>query len=399
MAFKAYKCPEEKANPNDPKNEKDGFTYMTYSKCPTFSDKHKSLMAKHIAAHWDKLKDLKTKKGYTLHNAVQTGCQTPHLGVGITAGDEESWDLFKDVMYPIISGWHKWDPEKNDHKSDLDASKIKMSEQQIEDFNKMVVSTRIRAARNVSGYSLPAGTDAKDRASVEKLLKEAFSGFEGDLKGQYYPLGEMKDEMKKALRSKGMLFQLPKPTNLLTHAGAARDWPNNRGIFLNNEDPEKVTALCWCNEEDHCRIISMANGGNVKAVFERFCAISQNLAKSAEANKTKLMLHPKLGYLGTCPSNLGTGLRGGVMIVLPELNKDPEFLEHLCSKFDLQPRGSAGEHSAAVGAKWDISNKQRIGFSEVQLVQKMVDGVSQVIAVEKKLAGGATLDSIKAEYK
>ena len=62
------------------------------------------------------------------------------------------------------------------------------------------------------------------------------------------------------------------------------------------------------------------------------------------------------------------------------------LLEKLCSKYDLQPRGSAGEHSAAVGAKWDISNKQRLGFSEVQLVQKMIDGVKKLIAVEKKLS-------------
>ena len=53
------------------------------------------------------------------------------------------------------------------------------------------------------------------------------------------------------------------------------------------------------------------------------------------------------------------------MIVLPELNKDPHKLEEICAGFDLQPRGSSGEHSAAVGAKWDISNKQRIGFTEV----------------------------------
>merc|ERR1711865_859175 len=93
-------------------------------------------------------------------------------------------------------------------------------------------------------------------------------------------------------------------------------------------------------------------------------------------------------------SNIGTGLRGGVMICLPELNKDPAFLEKVCDKFDLQPRGSAGEHSAAVGAKWDISNKQRIGFSEVQLVQKMIDGVTSVIAIEEQLAGGAKIEDI-----
>lgn len=69
-------------------------------------------------------------------------------------------------------------------------------------------------------------------------------------------------------------------------------------------------------------------------------------------------------------------------------NKDVLVLEEVCDSFDLQPRGSAGEHSAAVGAKWDISNKQRIGFTEAQLVQKMVDGVDKLITIEEKLASG-----------
>ena len=103
------------------------------------------------------------------------------------------------------------------------------------------------------------------------------------------------------------------------------------------------------------------------------------------------MWSDNLGYLGTCPSNLGTGLRASVMVVLPELNKNVELLEKICASFDLQPRGSAGEHSAAVGGKWDVSNMQRIGFTEVQLVQKMIDGVGKLIALEQKLERGSTI--------
>ncbi len=80
------------------------------------------------------------------------------------------------------------------------------------------------------------------------------------------------------------------------------------------------------------------------------------------------------------------------MIVLPKLNENVELLEKCCAAFDLQPRGSAGEHSAAVGAKWDVSNKQRIGFTEVQLVQKMIDGIKKLITLEEKLAGGGTIN-------
>jgi creatine kinase len=135
----------------------------------------------------------------------------------------------------------------------------------------------------------------------------------------------------------------------------------------------------------------MSTDGNVKAVFARFCSISNAIKESVESDGGSFMFSESLGFLGTCPSNLGTGLRGSVMIVLPELNKDVHLLEEICASFDLQPRGSAGEHSAAVGAKWDISNKQRIGFTEVQLVQKMVDGVTKLIALEERLAAGQEL--------
>jgi creatine kinase len=151
----------------------------------------------------------------------------------------------------------------------------------------------------------------------------------------------------------------------------------------------------------------MELGGDIPSVFKRFCDLSNAMKASAEANGTKLMWNETLGFLGTCPSNLGTGLRASVMIKLPAFNslmegnnhEDKELLEQVCSAFDLQPRGSAGEHSAAKDAKFDISNKQRLGFSEVELVQKMIDGVMKVIKYEKLLQAGATPDDIRAIIK
>ena len=372
----------------DPKDT-DDFKFFTYPALPAFvrdgDHPHKSAMSRYVTAEaWEKFKDTKTSKGYTLSNAIQTGTETPHLGVGITAGDEESWEVFKDIMYPIINDWHKWDPATNDHKSDLDFNKLAFTDEQLALFNEYVVSTRIRAARNLKGLALPCGTGVEDRNKVEALLSGAFAGFEGDLKGTYYKLGELTDEQKEFLRGNGFLFQKPKTTNLLTNGGAARSWPDARGIFHNDSH----TALCWVNEEDHCRIISMSKDGNVKSVFERFANLSNELLKVATAQGTEFMVSEKLGFLGTCPSNLGTGLRGSVMIKLPELNKDVPLLEKLCEEYDLQPRGSAGEHSAAVGGKWDVSNKQRIGFTEVELVQKMIDGVTRIIGIEEMLANG-----------
>ena len=129
----------------------------------------------------------------------------------------------------------------------------------------------------------------------------------------------------------------------------------------------------------------MSKDGNVKSVFARFCALSEAIKASVEAGGKKFMFSENLGFLGTCPSNLGTGLRASVMIRLPHLSTNLEELEKMCAASGLQLRGSAGEHSAAVGAVWDLSNTQRIGFSEAQLVQKLIDGVVRIIALEEQL--------------
>lgn len=100
---------------------------------PTFTDMHKSLMSQHLTP--ELFTELKaagaTSKGYTISRAIQTGLMTPHLGVGITAGDEESWELFKSIYNPIIKGWHGFDPDTQNHASDLDPSKLTMTDDQV----------------------------------------------------------------------------------------------------------------------------------------------------------------------------------------------------------------------------------------------------------------------------
>ena len=394
-AFDPWLKAQLDASPADAKDTEE-FRYLTFTELPPFTEGHKSLMRKTMTPElFAALKDVKSSKGYTLSNGMQAGVLRPHLGVGFTCGDEECFELFKDVINPIVKGWHQFDPATQTHESDLDFSKLVFTDEDKALFEKYVKSTRIRAARNISGFSLPAGSTKEDRLAVEEVLKTAFSNLPDNLKGTYFPLGELSTEQEDALQAGGFLFQKPGPMQLLGAAGAGRDWPSGRGIFHN---PDK-TVLCWCNEEDQCRIIAMENGGDVKGVFTRFCQLSNAIKEAAEGTGKKLMQHPNYGFLGTCPSNLGTGLRGSVMIVLPELNKDVHKLEEICAGFDLQPRGSSGEHSAAVGAKWDISNKQRIGFTEVQLVQKIIDGVKKLIALEESLAVGGSAPAADDETK
>jgi len=87
-----------------------------------------------------------------------------------------------------------------------------------------------------------------------------------DLKGKYHKLSELSAEKQKELRGNGNLFQEPTGPALLAAAGAGRDWPNNRGIFCGDSGKFYV----WCNEEDHMRIISMEQGGDIVAIFKRW---------------------------------------------------------------------------------------------------------------------------------
>ena len=138
--------------------------------------------------------------------------------------------------------------------------------------------------------------------------------------GKYYPLNGMSEEDQNQLISDHFLFDKP-VSPLLTCAGMARDWPDARGIWHNHSK----NFLLWVNEEDHIRVISMEKGGNMKAVFDRFCeGLTKFETKMKESDK-EFMWNEHLGYVLTCPSNLGTGIRAGVHVKLPNLSADARF--------------------------------------------------------------------------
>jgi len=163
--------------------------------CPKYSDKHKCLVRKFVnEENYSRLSKLKTTKGFDLDYALKAGIQLAHLGVGIVNDGVESLNMFKEIYNPVVEGWHGFKPEQN-HKSDMDPSHISKFTITVETINKYVASTRVRAGRSVNGLSLPAFTDEKDRAKVEELLQAGFASLEGDLKGTYYSLGSMNEEM------------------------------------------------------------------------------------------------------------------------------------------------------------------------------------------------------------
>merc|ERR1712126_788944 len=204
------------------------------------------------------------------------------------------------------------------------------------------------------------------------LMKKAFANLKGDLAGTYYPLTGMDEKVRQQLVDDHFLF-VSGDRNLIA-AGMERDWPEGRGIFRNKDK----TFLTWVNEEDQLRIISMQNGGDVRGVF---CRLSCGIKAVQESNKAEsgkdFMLSEKYGYIHSCPTNLGTGMRASVHIDLPGWTKlGLKVLQARCEELGLQPRGTRGESGGQTGFTYDTSNKHRLGYSEVQLVQVMIDGVN-----------------------
>jgi creatine kinase/arginine kinase len=339
---------------------------------PEFTDQHKSLMAKYLTKEvFEKLKDLKTKNGFTLQKAMRSGIDNPDSGIGVYAGDEESYTVFGSLFNPIIKEYHGF--SKSDmHKSNLNPEDLNAPDP--DPNNKYIVSTRIRVGRNLADFPLGPAISKEQRDEVEKIVSSTLGSIKGNLAGKYFPLLGMSELDRLSLVGDHFLFKAG--DRFLESAGLNRNWPEGRGIYHNHEK----TFLVWINEEDELRIISMQKGGDIKEVFTRLAKAIKELER-----KMKFAYNEHLGYITSCPTNLGTAMRASVHIALPKLSHDMDRFKSITDKHHLQIRGVHGEHSRSEGGIYDISNKRRLGVTEVECVQDMHDGVVELIKVEKNL--------------
>jgi creatine kinase/arginine kinase len=339
---------------------------------PTFPKECKSLLCKHLSPEiFEALKHKKTANGFTLHDAIHSGVVNPDSGIGVYAGDLESYSLFAPLFDPIIQEYHGFLPTDK-HVSNLNPDDLNAPNPDPE--GKYIVSTRIRVGRNVDALPLGPAISKEQRNQVEREVSQALKAMKGSLSGRYYPLAGMDDETADSLIADHFLFKTG--DRFLEAAGLNRDWPEGRGIYHNDEK----TFLVWINEEDQLRIISMQMGGDIKEVFTRLVSAIKEIEK-----KVPFSYSEHLGYITSCPTNLGTAMRASVHIKLPKLSQDMEAFKAITDKHHLQIRGIHGEHSESEGGVYDISNKRRLGVTEVQCVQDMVDGVVALIAKEKSL--------------
>lgn len=359
------------------KNEVKGDTIelVSLETKPDFKDA-KSLTAKHLTDEvWEACKDKKTAGGFGFDYVINSGFQNLDSGVGCYAPDEDAYKTFAPFFDKVIDTYHGGYAPDAKHTTDLNMDNFKGGN--VDPDNNYVVSTRIRVGRNLDGYPLAPGISKSQRLEVENKIVEALKTLEGDLKGEYYPLQGMEEDVQKRLIEDHFLFK--EGDRFLRAAGANRDWPEGRGIFHSGDK----RFLVWVNEEDQLRIISMQMGGDVKEVFARLATAIQTMEK-----KLTFAANDHLGCISSCPTNLGTAMRASVHVKIPHASKEENF-KTWCAERSLSVRGIHGEHSESEGGVYDISNKRRLGLSEVECVQTMYDGVAALIAWEKELEAKA----------
>lgn len=141
------------------------------------------------------------------------------------------------------------------------------------------------------------------------------------------------------------------------------------------------------------RVISMQKGGNMKEVFSRFARGLTEVQNLMKERGHDFMHNERLGYICTCPTNLGTVVRCSVHVRLVNLEKDARF-DAILAAMKLGKRGTGGESSLSTDSTYDISNLARLGQSERQLVQLVIDRIGELIEMDKALGNGQSIDSM-----
>lgn len=334
----------------------------------------KSLLKKYLTKEvFDNLKNKKTPTfGSTLLDVIQSGLENHDSGVGIYAPDAESYTVFADLFDPIIEDYHGGFKKTDKHPAKNFGDNSVFGD--LDPAGEFVVSTRVRCGRSMEGYPFnPCLTEAQYK-EMEAKVSSTLAGLEGELKGKFYPLTGMEKSVQQQLIDDHFLFK--EGDRFLQAANACRYWPSGRGIYHN----DAKTFLIWCNEEDHLRIISMQMGGNLGEVFRRLTNAVNDIEK-----RIPFSHNDRLGFLTFCPTNLGTTIRASVHIKVPKLAANKARLDEVAGKYNLQVRGTRGEHTEAEGGIYDISNKRRMGLTEFDAVKEMYDGIAELIKIEKSL--------------
>ncbi|KAJ52207.1 protein arginine kinase [Clostridium tetanomorphum] len=228
----------------------------------------------------------------------------------------------------------------------------------------IVLSSRIRLARNIKDISFPHKLKEDEGRDVVNKVEEAFYTSihtEEDYKTLY--LWQMDDINNRAYLEKHLISN-----KLITN--------NKKSAFILNKDE---TVSIMINEEDHLRLQCITSGMNLEEAYDSADKIDNFLEE-----KLDYAYDEKLGYLTACPTNIGTGLRASVMIHLPALSMNNEMngVLKVLTQVGMTIRGLYGEGSISRGNIYQISNQITLGLSEKEIIDNLKAVVGEIINQE-----------------
>jgi len=231
----------------------------------------------------------------------------------------------------------------------------------------IVISSRIRLARNIEDIKFPYLMSVAEAKELTQMVTNAVVNRSSALSGQFklYEINKLSELERNVFVEKHLISP-----SLLEN-------PEISSFLL--KDDEKVTIMI--NEEDHLRIQVLAGGLQLKQGWELCTKIDDLLEENL-----KYAFDEKYGYLTRCPTNVGTGLRASVMMHLPCLTLTGYINKVLqaVSQVGLTVRGIYGEGTGALGNIFQISNQTTLGESEEEIIQKIKSIVTQIISKERE---------------
>ncbi len=227
----------------------------------------------------------------------------------------------------------------------------------------VVISSRIRIARNLANIPFPHRASISQKEEVIKRFLEAKEKVERFRESIFLRIDELSYVNRQFLIERHLIsLDLAQ---------------NSKGSALLVANDELISVMI--NEEDHFRIQILSSGAQLKKLWQELDMIDDQLSE-----KLNFAFSKEWGYLTACPTNVGTGLRGSVMLHLPGLVllKRINKVLHAISKLSFNTRGLFGEGTQAIGNLFQISNQISLGQNEIDILDNIEGVIKQVTEQE-----------------
>lgn len=238
----------------------------------------------------------------------------------------------------------------------------------------IVISSRIRLARNLADYPFVNRADDATRLEIVETLREPLTDLPVPSRMHYLRVDELEPLDRRLLVER----------QLISHEHA--EMPGPRAVAISEH--ENVSLMV--NEEDHLRIQVIHSGMALDECWEEINRIDDSIEEHVT-----YAFSDELGYLTACPTNVGTGIRCSVMMHLPALSmtKEIQKVVNALHKINLAVRGLYGEGSQAMGDFYQISNQVTLGRSERSILNTLKDVVPSIIKYERRVRDALVKDS------